>query len=63
MQKEAQKADAAERPRVSPCWSCQGPVPGEALFCHTCQAVQPPGGDAPGTPYWRQTDAGWELVV
>ncbi|MCP5372490.1 MAG: Fe-S protein assembly co-chaperone HscB [Hyphomicrobiales bacterium] len=45
MQKEAQKADAAERPRVSPCWSCQGPVPGEALFCHTCQAVQPPGGD------------------
>ena len=24
------------------CWSCQGPVAGCALFCHTCGAVQPP---------------------
>ena len=24
------------------CWSCQGPVAGRALFCHTCGAVQPP---------------------
>jgi molecular chaperone HscB len=26
------------------CWSCRGPVATAALFCHTCGAVQPPGG-------------------
>jgi molecular chaperone HscB len=26
------------------CWSCHGPVAAAALFCHTCGAVQPPGG-------------------
>ena len=26
------------------CWSCRGPVAAAALFCHTCGAVQPPGG-------------------
>ena len=26
------------------CWSCRGPVSAAALFCHTCGAVQPPGG-------------------
>lgn len=31
---------AAER--LSPCWSCKGPVDRRALFCHTCSAVQPP---------------------
>jgi len=24
------------------CWSCRGPVAGDALFCATCKAVQPP---------------------
>ncbi len=28
---------------VVPCWSCHGPVPGVALFCPTCECVQPPG--------------------
>lgn len=28
---------------VIACWSCEGPVPGAALFCATCRAVQPPG--------------------
>lgn len=25
------------------CWSCHGPVAADALFCATCNAVQPPG--------------------
>ncbi len=25
------------------CWSCHGPVGGDALFCATCDNVQPPG--------------------
>mgnify|MGYP000851715778 FL=1 len=28
---------------LAPCWSCKGPVAGQALFCHTCGAIQPPG--------------------
>jgi molecular chaperone HscB len=24
------------------CWSCKGPVTAQALFCHTCGAIQPP---------------------
>lgn len=28
---------------LAPCWSCKGPVASQALFCHTCGAVQPPG--------------------
>ncbi len=27
---------------VLPCWSCKGPVAAMALFCETCEAVQPP---------------------
>jgi len=27
---------------ILPCWSCKGPVAGTALFCQTCEAVQPP---------------------
>ncbi|MCA9848118.1 MAG: hypothetical protein KC472_09105 [Dehalococcoidia bacterium] len=38
-------------------------VLGTTYSAKTIPEVQPPGGDAPGTPYWRQTDAGWELVV
>jgi molecular chaperone HscB len=29
--------------RTMSCWSCKGPVREGALFCSTCQAVQPPG--------------------
>lgn len=25
------------------CWSCKGPVAASALFCETCNAIQPPG--------------------
>lgn len=28
---------------LAPCWSCKGPVASQALFCHTCGAIQPPG--------------------
>jgi molecular chaperone HscB len=28
---------------LAPCWSCKGPVSTQALFCHTCGAIQPPG--------------------
>jgi molecular chaperone HscB len=28
---------------VAACWSCRGPVAGDAVFCPTCDAVQPPG--------------------
>lgn len=28
---------------LAPCWSCKGPVATQALFCHTCGAIQPPG--------------------
>jgi molecular chaperone HscB len=28
---------------LAPCWSCKGPVSSQALFCHTCGAIQPPG--------------------
>jgi molecular chaperone HscB len=28
-----------------PCWSCKGPLSSRALFCSTCGAVQPPGGN------------------
>jgi len=28
---------------VAVCWSCKGPVAAGALFCSTCEAVQPPG--------------------
>ena len=34
--------DLAESGGIVGCWSCRGPVAGEALFCHTCGAVQPP---------------------
>ncbi|OEJ65212.1 Fe-S protein assembly co-chaperone HscB [Magnetovibrio blakemorei] len=27
---------------LKPCWSCKGPSPATALFCHTCKAVQAP---------------------
>ena len=30
-------------PRPVPCWSCRGPVEAGALFCPTCDAIQPPG--------------------
>jgi molecular chaperone HscB len=33
----------AERAGFTSCWSCKGPVAGQALFCHTCGAIQPPG--------------------
>lgn len=26
-----------------PCWSCKGPLSVQAIFCHTCGAIQPPG--------------------
>lgn len=45
MQKDSENQAATEAPRISPCWSCKGPVSGQALFCHTCHAVQPPSGD------------------
>ena len=32
----------AESGGIVGCWSCRGPVAGQALFCHTCGAVQPP---------------------
>lgn len=35
-------ADARGRD-VAACWSCGGPVAAGALFCPTCEAVQPPG--------------------
>jgi molecular chaperone HscB len=28
---------------LAPCWSCQEPVAGRALFCHSCGAIQPGG--------------------
>ncbi|MGH6892168.1 MAG: Fe-S protein assembly co-chaperone HscB [Dongiaceae bacterium] len=33
----------AARAGLAPCWSCKGPVAVQALFCHTCGAIQPPG--------------------
>ncbi len=30
---------------IHPCWSCRGPVGGDAVFCTTCGMVQPPGQD------------------
>jgi molecular chaperone HscB len=33
----------AARAGLSSCWSCKGPVAMQALFCHTCGAIQPPG--------------------
>ena len=33
----------AARAGLTSCWSCKGPVTGQALFCHTCGAIQPPG--------------------
>jgi len=33
----------AARAGLTSCWSCKGPVAGQALFCHTCGAIQPPG--------------------
>ncbi|WP_374444512.1 Fe-S protein assembly co-chaperone HscB [Stella sp.] len=30
-------------PSIQPCWSCRGPVRGDAAFCATCGQVQPPG--------------------
>lgn len=31
-------------PAFIACWACKGPVREGALFCDTCQSVQPPGG-------------------
>ncbi len=36
------RVDKAARSRVHACWSCGGPVAATAMFCGTCQAVQPP---------------------
>ena len=36
---DSSAADAA----VAACWSCHGPVDRQALFCHVCGALQPPG--------------------
>jgi molecular chaperone HscB len=33
----------AARAGLVSCWSCKGPVTVQALFCHTCGAIQPPG--------------------
>jgi molecular chaperone HscB len=33
----------AARAGLISCWSCKGPVAAQALFCHTCGAVQQPG--------------------
>lgn len=33
----------AARAGLTSCWSCKGPVAAQALFCHTCGAIQPPG--------------------
>ena len=33
----------AARAGLASCWSCKGPVAAQALFCHTCGAIQPPG--------------------
>lgn len=33
----------AEMPQHKACWSCKGPVEASALFCDTCNAIQPPG--------------------
>ncbi|HET6618310.1 MAG TPA: Fe-S protein assembly co-chaperone HscB [Dongiaceae bacterium] len=33
----------AARAGLTSCWSCKGPVAVQALFCHTCGAIQPPG--------------------
>src|ERR1051325_4625051 len=30
----------AERAGFTSCWSCKGPVAGQALFCHTCDASE-----------------------
>lgn len=35
---------AAPSGATQACWSCGGPTPGDAPFCVTCRAVQPPGG-------------------
>ena len=34
---------SAARAGLTSCWSCKGPVAAQALFCHTCGAIQPPG--------------------
>lgn len=36
-------SEPKERGGVAVCWSCKGPVATDALFCSTCEAVQPPG--------------------
>ena len=33
----------AARAGLVHCWSCKGPVAAQALFCHTCGAIQAPG--------------------
>jgi molecular chaperone HscB len=33
----------AARAGLTSCWSCKGPVAAQALFCHTCGGIQPPG--------------------
>ncbi len=37
------KAPSALTNELSVCWSCHGPRPENALFCPTCECVQPPG--------------------
>jgi molecular chaperone HscB len=32
----------AARAQAAACWSCRGPIAARALFCATCNAVQPP---------------------
>jgi molecular chaperone HscB len=41
MPTQADDTRAARAGFVS-CWSCKGPVTAQALFCHTCGAIQPP---------------------
>ncbi len=40
---EIPEAPAPASPTAASCWSCHGPVVADALFCGTCDAVQPPG--------------------
>ena len=39
----ASRTDIEPTGGVLACWSCKGPVAGDAAFCPTCGAVQPPG--------------------
>ena len=41
MPTQADDTRAARAAFVS-CWSCKGPVAAQALFCHTCGAIQQP---------------------